>query len=172
MNCEGKMSFRDLIFPNNPQQIRITQGRSVREQRSLNGDDFVFVYGRGARRISGEGEFYGEDCAEQYQRLKRLFEKGGAGILYVPSRRPVTAHLEELQMIAEDIGRLVRYRFVFVECTDKEGCGAGRLIADGTKCLWDYSYIYGTDINALTELNPDISRPDIPVSAGRSVRLC
>ena len=92
MNCDGKMSFGDFVFPNNPQQIRITRSRTVTEQRALTGDAKVNEYGKGARKITGEGEFFGEDCIYQFSRLRERFEKGGGGILYIPSQRPVLAY--------------------------------------------------------------------------------
>lgn len=173
MNCDGKMSFGDFVFPNNPQQIRITRSRTVTEQRALTGDAKVNEYGKGARKITGEGEFFGEDCIYQFSRLRERFEKGGGGILYIPSQRPVLAYFQELRMIAADIGRVVRYSFVFVECSGNPANERDTyIISDGVKMLWDHSYESGIDIEVLLELNPDVKRPDVPILPGRTVKLC
>ena len=173
MNYDGKMSFGDFVFPNNPQQIRITRSRDISEQRLMSDDSLVTENGRRPRHISGEGEFFGEDCAAQFASLRERFERGGSGILYIPSQRPMLAYFRELQMIAADIGRVIKYSFVFVECSDgMKKSPVTRRIADGVKCLWDYSFESGIDIGALIELNPDVKRPDIAVPHGRSVRLC
>ncbi len=173
MNCDGKMSFGEFVFPNNPQQIRITRSRNISEQRLIDDDSIVTESGMDSRRISGEGEFFGEDCAEQFASLRRLFEKGGGGILYIPSQRPMFAYFKELQMIAADIGRVIKYSFTFVERREGlEKLPAACRIADGVKSLWDYSYESGIDIDALIDLNPDVKRPDLPVERGRSVRMC
>ena len=41
MNYDGKMSFGDFVFPNNPQQIRITRSRDISEQRLMSDDSLV-----------------------------------------------------------------------------------------------------------------------------------
>ena len=173
MNCEGRMSFGDFVFPNNPQQISITRSRTVTEQRLMSEDGIVSEYGKGARIISGEGEFFGDDCTAQFARLRERFEKGGGGILYIPSQHPLFAYFRELRMMATDIAGVVRYSFTFVECSDASlRDRSTSIISDGKRSLWDYSYESGIDIWVLLELNPDIRRPDAAVAAGRSIRLC
>ena len=83
------------------------------------------------------------------------------------------AVFKELELMAEDIEGVIRYRFVFYESFDKRlPTKYIRCIADGKKSLWDIAYENGGDIETLMETNPDISRPDMPVPAGKEVALC
>ena len=112
-------------------------------------------------------------AAYKHPFYRERFEKGGGGILYIPSQRPVLAYFQELRMIAADIGRVVRYSFVFVECSGNPANERDTyIISDGVKRLWDHSYESGIDIEVLLELNPDVKRPDVPILPGRTVKLC
>lgn len=172
MNCDGKMSFGDFIFPVNPYLIRVTHKRSVAEQKIPMSGSIVSDMGKMSRRISGEGEFCGESCADDFERLKRLYESSSAEMLYVPSQRPLYAVFEKLELIGEDIEGVIRYGFSFIESSDAPEIRSKIKIADGRKCLWDYSFESGTDIAELIEHNPDVKRPDTPVPSGRRIRLC
>ncbi len=173
MNCDGKMSFGAFVFPVNPYLIRISHSRTVVEQKSPYRENLTDDLGVNGRTISGEGEFYGENCMETFDSLRRVFEQGGSDILYVPSQMPVVAMFVSLELTGRDISGVLGYRFTFAEA-------AGRLpdriltrkTADGKHCLWDYAYESGLPVETLIALNPDISRPDKPVPAGRSVNFC
>lgn len=173
MNCNGKMSFGDFVFPVNPGMIKISHKRTAAVQKVPNENDIVCDMGIGGRVITGEGEFFGDDCEEQFGKLKKIFEKGGAGILYIPSQEPIFAIFKELEFRADDIEGVIKYSFVFVESYENRTVKKfRRCISDGIKTMWDYSYGSGTDIETLMELNPDVTRPDVPVSAGKEVALC
>ena len=172
MNCKGKMSFGDMIFPVNPYVLRITNQRTVAEQKIPEGRSLVSGRGTLGRRISGEGEFFGENRERDYLRLRGLFEKGGRGILYVPGQEPVYAVFAKLELLGDDTEGVIRYAFSFVECRNPGDLPPrGYALGDGTKTLWDFAFEYGRDTEALRELNPDLFRPDDPVPAGKRVRL-
>ena len=165
MNCKGKMSFRDFIFPVNPYIIRISHKRSV-------SDDVVNDMGLNSRIIKGEGEFFGIGAENDFCRLKEMHEKG-EGMLYVPSQKPVYAYFSELELIGRDIDGVIKYSFTFIESREKKSIkDVAEMISDGRHSLWDYSYISGTDIETLIELNCDIKRPDDIIQAGRRIILC
>lgn len=173
MNCNGKMSFGNFIFPVNPYMIKISHKRTAAVQKVPNGNDLVSDMGVSGRIISGEGELFGDGCEEQFLMLKRTFEKGGAGVLYIPSQEPVLAVFKELEFRADDIEGVIKYSFTFVESFESRVPKKFRKrIADGVRTLWDIAYENGAEIETLMELNPDVSRPDIPVPAGNEVTLC
>lgn len=173
MNFNGRMSFGNFIFPVNPYLIKISHKRRASKRGVPYGDDYVSDTGNGSRIISGEGEFFGENALQDFERLKRILERENKGILYVPSQKPVFAYFSELEMMGRDIEGVIKYSFIFIEskensASESEAC----VITDGKHSLWDYSCMSGGDIEILRKLNPDIKRPDIPLEAGRKISLC
>lgn len=171
MDCKGRMSFRDFVFPANPSVIRVTHKRRLSRREVPFGKEIVTDMGSTERVISGEGEFFGQGAQEDFDRLKAAFEQRGAGVLYVPSQGPMSACFEKLELQGKDVEGVIGYSFTFRECTGTEHRPGG-IIADGSHCLWDYAYLYGRDIMELIRLNPGIKRPDTRINAGEELRLC
>lgn len=173
MQSNGKMSFGDFIFPVNPYLLQITHRKSLSEQVVPFRDSFVCEIGTMSRVVSGEGEFYGTDCEEVFGQLRALFEKGGGGMLYLPSQTPFFALFEELKLEARDLENVIRYRFRFRESVLKK-TDPSRMtaVADGRKCLWDFASESGIGIAVLQKLNPDVRRPDEAIERGRRVFFC
>ncbi len=174
MNTDGKMSYKDFIFPVNPYLIKISRRKNTAVHKIPFYAEKVFDLGEQNRIVTGEGEFFGSDCAEQFGRLKEVFSSKDAGILYIPSQKPLKAVFESLELIAQDIENVIKYSFRFIE-TNNNGSNDTSLaycIADGSKSLWDYSYKFGIDIETLVKINTDILRPDIPIDHGWRVKLC
>lgn len=173
MKTDGKMSYRDFIFPNNPEIIRITHSRKISKLSIANGFDYVEDFGGGYRIISGEGEFFGENAQNDFDSLKAVFEKGGGGMLYLPSQKPVYAVFESLELIGEDIDGVFKYKFRFAESFGKTAEHKEKFYySDGESCLWDYSYQNNISIEKLLQLNPNVMRPDKAIPYGKRVFLC
>lgn len=173
MNCKSRMSFEDFIFPVNPYKLSITHQRTVPEKESIDRQGREAGIGKKRRVFSGEGEFFGEHCGQDFERLKQLYEKGTAGILYVPSQKPVLAVLQMLELLGEDLAEVIRYRFSFVEQADTAGkCLSPCRLGNGSRSLWDFANETGISVELLRELNPELRRPDCPVPVGKKVRLC
>ncbi len=173
MNGNGKMSFGSYVFPVNPYMLRILHQKTVAEHKIPSYKSLTEETGMSCTRIQGEGEFFGEDAELQFLELKSVFENTGADILYLPSQKPVLAVFESLELSGSDIGGVIRYKFSFVEQTGKDTVRKlTQKTADGRKCLWDYAGESGIPVEILMKLNPDIERPDRPVSAGKQVFLC
>lgn len=171
MNTDGKMSYKNFVFPVNPSLIRIESGRRLYQKECTEGVTEINDGGKKLCIITGEGEFFGENCTEHYQQLKNTM--GGGGILYIPSQKPVYAYFEKLELICSDIEGVIKYKFRFVESVEKElEKQIHTIYGDGKKCLWDYSYITGIGIDILVRLNPHIKRPDIPVNGNERIKLC
>ena len=91
MRCDGKMSYKDFIFPVNPRTITIRTDRHVALSAVPGGSDVVSDLGSGARIVSGEGEFFGEGAVQSFLRLRQVMNSGGGGMLYIPSQSPIFA---------------------------------------------------------------------------------
>ncbi len=173
MNHKGRMSYKDFLFPVNPSKIRIALKRTLAVQQSPYAGSTVADMGAQSRRVSGEGEFFGNDCHEVFGRLQALFHAGGAGILYIPSQKPMYAVLDSLELIGEDIDGTVRYAFHFTESPSPSGDSPTKYcIADGQHSLWDYAYLYEIALPVLLRCNPDVLRPDTRLPHGKKVVLC
>lgn len=173
MDCKGRMSFRGFVFPVNPAVIRVTQKRHISRRAVPFGEDIVADTGKSGRVISGEGEFFGAGAQQAFDELREVFEQKGAGMLYVPSQKPVLACFERLELNGRDVEGVIGYSFSFIECENGSDVESVYCIAaDGSHSLWDYSYLYGRDIMELIRLNPDVRRPDTRLEAGKELRLC
>ena len=173
MNTDGKMSFRDFVFPINPSFIRIFHSRKIAHQKIPFGNNVVSDMGENGRTISGEGEFCGESCIDDFERLKKVFESGGGGMLYIPSQKPIYAVFTSLEMLAQDINGVIKYSFEFIESFEKSlNEHYTDIIADGKNSLWDISYRYGIKVDELIRLNPSVRRPDFIIEKGKRVALC
>ncbi len=172
MDKNGRMSFKNFIFPVNPTVIRIAQKNNVTSVKVPFGKDIVSNLGSQLRIITGEGEFFGIDCTDQFEQLKKTASDGG-GMLYLPSQKPVFAILESLEMKCSDIDNVIAYSFRFAETSPADTfINDFSVYGNGTDCLWDFSWNYHIDIDSLVSLNPHIKRPDIPVGVREKVRLC
>lgn len=171
MKNDGKMSFRDFIFPINPAVIRIQHRKKLAVQSVPFGNDNISDSGEAGRVITGEGEFAGGGCINDFLALKQTAMKG-PGMLYIPSQEPIYAYAENIELKASDMEGAVGYSFRFIEQKEHPGKSPRFAEGNGTDCLWDYAWRYGADIDLLLSLNPHIRRPDMPVSAAERVRLC
>ena len=119
MKAEGKMSFRDFVFPVNPSLIRIVHDRNISRHQVPFGSSMVSDMGTVGRTIYGEGEFFGENCEKDFAQLLQLYRDGYSGILYIPSQKPLCAYLKQLEWKGSDIEGVIQYRFCFVENFEK-----------------------------------------------------
>ncbi len=173
MRTDGKMSFKEYVFEQNPSMMTIAYNRNIVSRVMPNSKSDVQELGLKRRIISGEGTFFGEQCVEQSERLRTVFEQGGKGILYLPGQKPMVALFRSLEIRAVDMENVMEYRFVFDECeSDATEPKLRMALGDGKQCLWDFAYRYGVDIDDLMEWNDDILRPDEVIPCGKEVRLC
>lgn len=165
------MSFKGFRWHHNPKTVKFVCGRRVNEHAYPSGFSESEDNGDSCIRVYGEGELFGDDCAEQFESLLRLYRSGGAGVLVIDKLTPLTAVFEELRLIGEPRENVLGYAFVFREAdTRRTGNMPERHIAAEGENLWDISYLYGIPIDTLVSLNPRIKRPDI-VNAGEVIAL-
>lgn len=172
VNTKGKMSFKDFIFPVNPSFVRVLHSRAAAVCRIPYHKNRVHDMGVQTRVISGSGEFFGRNCESDFCRLKAIFEQGGAGMLYIPSQKPVYALFDTLELDSTELDGVIKYSFRFIECPEQEHRTKDYMLGNGENCMWDLAFLCGTPIEELMALNPDISRPDTAITAGKKVRIC
>ncbi len=168
------MRFCGYSLHHNPAVLKIENTGNIRELSSPCCEPDSMHLGNRLRRISGEGELYGEDCIAQFRELYGLFERGERGVLVLPRMPALYAYLRELKMIAEPQENVLGYRFTFLEAQspgrDNSIVDTYDTIAAG-ESLWDIGYRYGVPLETLVRLNPQIKYIDC-LDENERVRLC
>jgi hypothetical protein len=168
------MRFCGLSLHHNPEKLTLSGRDHLKEYLSPCCEaDSESLY-RELYRVTGEGEFYGKDCMNQYKALERLQLLRQRGKLVLPDRKPLYAYLKELSLTAKPVDSVLSYRFVFVEAQSPRRHVMGTpdvyLAKDG-ESLWDIAYAYNMPIERLVTLNPQIALIDA-LSEGEKVKLC
>jgi len=152
-----QMKFKDFTWKNNPVELVMGLARNIKEivipYVGTKTDDM----GEIKRKVSGRGYFTGEVCMEEFNRLQKTFQEGGAGSLHLPGQMPFAAVMQELKFIGVQGENIVEYSFLFKET---EGARAaeksGVYTARNGESLWDYSFMSGVDIETMRESNTHI----------------
>ena len=162
----------DETGADNPQNISFECDRSVAEMKSPFGESSVQDMGRKNMKISGSGQLYGEDCAEQFERLFEVFRNSGKEVLSVPNLPSIYAVFEKLEIKGEPKPNVLEYSFVFREVMEKKQKTVITYFdCENGQTLWDIAYKTGVKIDELVRLNPDVKFPDENLGT-RRVKLC
>lgn len=159
------MRYKDYVFRYNPSKLSILAGRRVRELARPFLASAVQDMGPAARRITGEGEFFGQEAFADFTGLAALMKEEGPGELVLPGMEPMNALLEELQMLSEPGPGCIGYRFVFVEVPSEQTAvlqnspSPGAYSAQMGESLWDIAQRTRRSVQWLMEHNPDIKNP-------------
>ena len=168
------MRFDGLSLRHNPATLTVSGRNYVREYASPCCEaDSDSLY-REPARISGEGEFSGADCLDQYLALKEKQLSQTPGKLVLPGMNPMYAVLKELSLTAKPVNSVISYRFTFVQAQspreNTKGTASPHIARKG-ESLWDIAYANDVPIDRLVALNPQI--PYINrLSKGERVNLC
>lgn len=166
------MKFGEYVWHHNPQNISFECDRSVAEMKSPFGESSVQDMGRKNMKISGSGQLYGEDCAEQFERLFEVFRNSGKEVLSVPNLPSIYAVFEKLEIKGEPKPNVLEYSFVFREVMEKKQKTVITYFdCENGQTLWDIAYKTGVKIDELVRLNPDVKFPDENLGT-RRVKLC
>lgn len=167
------MKYKDYIWPHNPRELRMTSLKDLKEMNTpFNGSVFQ-NFGREKRVVRGVGEFFGEDCVEQFNELFEIFKMKGSGFLALPDVSPFLAEFKSLEMSVQTKPNVIEYSFEFWEdMSDIAENGSNlkdsHVIQEG-ETLWDIAYKYDLSVDALLKLN-DIKNPN-ELSPGEVVIL-
>lgn len=164
MNLES-MSYKGYTWKYNPKRLEITQDRNIKENILPFIGNSYQDFGNKKRIVKGVGEFFGEDCIEQYNELRDVFNKGGSGYLSIPSINSFLAVFYSLNLTRKSEPNVIEYSFEFWEEIPEDTTTS--LLKNtkyhsvlGGETMWTIAYKYGISINKLRELNPDIRRPE------------
>lgn len=163
------MRFKGVGWRHNPREVVFEDKQRLAELTAPYDGSVVQNLGRRSMQVKGEGELFGADCLQQFDRLLALFRSGGSGVLTIAGFKPFYAVFESLEMVGKPRSDVLTYRFVFRETPRRDSETIHT--ADEGETLWDISYRFGVEIDTLVALNPQVKRPDLPLT-GEEVRLC
>lgn len=161
------MRFKGYTMHHNPESLKITEAKDVKEFVTPYTTNSIQDLGRKARVVTGEGVLYGNKFLTEYKELVKLYSLSGSGALSLPGFSPFMADFTSLSVTSQPQDNYLKYRFTFVEDIE-----AGFNINDTSKniyepdneTLWDISYKLNLPIENLLILNPKIKRPDIALT--------
>jgi hypothetical protein len=116
----NKLSFKDFIWPTNPEEYREDFVREACYDKNAAGDSVFSGMGLMKRVITGSGSFYGSDAYASFQALADLFAADGLGLLNHPYCGKKMVYFTKLQMSQSPKADYVAYSFEFKEA-DEEG---------------------------------------------------
>ena len=166
------MRFKGVTWRHNPRELTFESEKQINELHAPYAGCTVQDTGRRGMTVKGEGELFGDDCMEQFERLYALFQEGGSGVLAIPKLGAVYAVFEELKLKGVPKPDVLTYSFTFREVMERVPAEVqtAYTAAQG-ETLWDVSYRFDIVIDRLVALNPWVRRPDEDVG-GREVALC
>ncbi len=174
----SSMSYKGYVWPHNPRKCTVSAGKTVISQKLPGGRWHSTETGLSGRKISGSGEFSGEDAYSQFLELYQVFCQSGQGILYHPVVGAVEAHFSRLDLDQEPAANYVAYSFEFIEVGQtsqpevvepEEDEQRLHTVAEG-ESFWTICSLYGLTALELAVLNPSVSNP-VELEAGMILRV-
>lgn len=185
------MRYKSYIWPHNPRVYSIDYQKQIVARKIPFGLYQLQNLGRTNRIMAGEGEFVGEGAYRQFGMLANVFYEDGPGMLIHPVWQASSAYFVSLRLEQEPRPDYVRYSFVFWEdhsqytgLAVRAGNGAQdagvqpsaapvrgefhRVVKGDT--LWGLARTYGTTLETLIKLNPQIKNPNL-IRVGDEVRV-
>lgn len=159
------MKFRTYQWPHNPETIVVERQREWKELKTPFAANTAQDFGCGGRVVTGEGEFFGSDCAKDFQDLERLLEEGKTGLLALPNFTPFPARFVSLKLTRLAEPNLLHYRFEFREDNgaaeqEESGFSGEEYTASAGENLWEIAERFGTTAEILLERNPAVRWPN------------
>lgn len=181
------MRFKNFIWPHNPRVYSITYERKMAVHKIPFGRHYLQSLGQTRRVMRGEGEFVGEGAYETFSALATVFYEETPGVLIHPVWVTTTAWFVDLKLEQEPRPDYVRYSFEFWEVIDQDEVtlksSAVGLTGEAVSAseplwhtvvrgdtLWGLARTYGTTVDAIVALNPDIRNPNL-IYQGQKVRV-
>ena len=168
------MKFKNYVWPHNPSKINVSVKRDLKEVMIPFKGSVIQDYGREKRIVSGSGQFFGDDCIEQFDSLFFVFKQGGRGYLSLPGMDSFLAVFKELKLVGNSMPNVLTYNFEFWEeltsdMTDLDLREDFYTVLDGDT-LWSIAVKVEIPVETLLALNTNIKSPNQLVP-GEKVRL-
>ena len=172
------MRYKDFVWPHNPSVYTIDFQRHMAARKVPFGDYVLQNLGLGHRVLRGEGEFVGAGAYDTFKQLATVFYDGTPGLLVHPVWQESAAYFVELRLEQAPLVDYVKYSFAFWEDFDLYGKEAKLLTPveedPGTvepaavwytvkwgDCLWNIARDYGTSVEAIVALNPQMRNANL-----------
>lgn len=158
------MKYKNYTWPNNPSTIDISVKRDLKDISMPFNLSVIQDLGRKKRIVSGQGQFFGENCMEQFEDLFKVLKQGGTGYLCLPGMVPFLAVFSELQLIGEAMPNVINYKFEFWEDLSSSFVNDNLeesyyVVLEGDT-LWSIAVKYNMSIEDLLSLNCNIKNPN------------
>lgn len=168
------MKFKNYVWPHNPSTINISVKRDLKEVLIPFKGSIIQDYGREKRIVSGSGQFFGDDCIEQFDSLFLVFKQGGRGFLYLPGMDSFLAVFKELKLVGNSMPNILTYNFEFWEELSSDLANLDLhedfyTVLDGDT-LWSIASKFEIPIETLLTFNTNIKSPNQLVP-GEKVKL-
>ncbi len=169
------MSYKSYVWPFNPEKVQVEYSRNIKNMKLPLFGSILQDLGCEKRVVTGSGEFIGNGCMAEFNRLAAVLTAGGSGTLRLPGVTPFTAAFSSLKMVGVVQPNCISYSFVFVEDENTAFADNGvpktsTYVCAGGECLWSVANLYNTDVDTLKALNPMIEWPN-QMEAGWKVVL-
>jgi len=190
------MRYKTYTWPHNPRIYTIDFSRCLVQNKVPFGLYHLQDLGRQRRIMRGEGEFAGPEAYRKFGELANVFYSEGPGLLIHPLWQISNAYFVELSLKQEPRPDYVSYSFTFWEdlgyydvklkqvaqaknssTTATTKANTSGLTGAKVKyrvmkgdTLWDLARRYGTTVEQLVELNPQIKNPS-HITVGQEVRI-
>lgn len=182
------MRFKDFTWPHNPEIYRVSRQRKIAAYQAPFGGCRMQDLGMTYRVMQGEGTFSGSDAYDQFQKLERVFSRGGAGVLSHPVWPAQRAWFVSLELKEQPLPDYVHYAFIFWEDLNT-AVGLTEITAESSTAvsapaaavrerytvkkgdtLWGIARTYGVSLADLISANPQIKNPNL-IYPGEAVTL-
>ena len=168
------IKYKDYVFKSNPRELKVSSIKDLKEIKLPFSGSVFQNFGREKRVVTGIGEFFGEDCIEQFNELFDIFKNKNSGFLSIPNMPPFLAEFKSLEMSIQTKPNVIEYSFKFFEdmssTFDEDYFAENVHIVEEGEDLWDISYKYNIAIEKLLDLNKFIKNPNC-LSLGEVVNL-
>lgn len=167
------MRFSGYTWHHNPKSLKIEFQQRIETTRPPYESSNSSNFGERLRVVRGEGELYGEDCMEQFYRLKKLYERAEPGILAIPDSVCMKAYFSRLKQLMEPKNNVLSYSFEFTQTKNENEKGQRMYYVTQSEGenLFDISYRFGVDIDTLVKKNPRVRVID-EIEEGERIELC
>lgn len=168
------MKFKNYVWPHNPSTINVSVKRDLKEVMIPFKGSAIQDYGREKRIVSGSGQFFGDDCIEQFDSLFFVFKQGGRGYLSLPGMDSFLAVFKELKLVGNSMPNVLTYSFEFWEELPSDIADLSLhedfyTVLEGDT-LWSIAAKLEIPVETLLALNTNIKSPNQLVP-GKKVRL-